>query len=217
VGIAELNRAMFVNELATSWFPAIADVHARLGSEPGACVADLGCGEGWSSLAIARGYPRTVVDGIDADPDSIETARANAQAEGLDDRVRFAVGDAADADLDGVYDVVTIFEALHDMGRPVAALATARRLIGENGSVIVADERVAEHFTAPGDELERLMYGFSIVHCLPVGRADHDDSAATGTALRPDALRAYAEEAGLQSFEVLPIDNDFWRFYRLRP
>ena len=61
------------------------------------------------------------------------------------------------------------------------------------------------------------MYGFSVVHCLPVGRADAEDSAATGTAMRPDTLRAYAREAGFAGVEVLPIDNDFWRFYRLDP
>ena len=110
-GIAELNRAMFINELGAAWFPAITDVHARLGSAPGACVADLGCGEGWSSIAIAKAYPQAVVDGIDVDQDSIEAARANARAEGLADRVRFFVRDAGDAGLDGAYDLVTIFEA----------------------------------------------------------------------------------------------------------
>jgi len=216
-GIAELNRAMFVNELGTSWFPAITDVHARLGSEPGACVADLGCGAGWSSIAIARAYPHAVVDGIDVDEASIEAARANARAEGLEARVRFLLQDAGDGGLEGSYDLVTIFEALHDMGRPVEALAAARRLLGARGTVIVADERVAERFAAPGDDLERLMYGFSVVHCLPVGRADAEDSAATGTAMRPDTLRAYARDAGFSGVEVLPIDNDFWRFYRLDP
>ena len=83
-GIADLNRAMFINELGSAWFPSIDDVHARLDSPPGACVADLGCGSGWSSIAIARAYPHAFVDGIDSDAASIETARANARAEGLD-------------------------------------------------------------------------------------------------------------------------------------
>ena len=83
--------------------------------------------------------------------------------------------------------------------------------------MIVADERVADRFSAPGDDLERLMYGFSVVHCLAVGRADEEDSAATGTAMRPDTLRAYARDAGFSRVEVLAIHNDFWRFYRLDP
>ncbi|HWM07840.1 MAG TPA: class I SAM-dependent methyltransferase, partial [Solirubrobacteraceae bacterium] len=216
-GIAELNRTMFVNELGTSWLPAIPDVHARLRASPPARVADLGCGTGWSSIALARAYPEAAVDGVDVDAASIETARGHAAAEGLQDRVRFLQHDASAPKLDGAYDLVTIFEALHDMGRPVEALAAARRSLADGGTVIVADERVAERFTAPGDDLERLMYGFSVVHCLAVARADHEDSAATGTAMRPDTLRAYARDAGFRRVEVLAIDNDFWRFYRLDP
>ena len=216
-GIAELNRAMFVNDLGSVWFPAIADVHARLGAVTGARVADVGCGTGWSSIAIARAYPHLRVEGIDSDRDSIEAARANAAAEGLDDRVRFTVRDARDLRLDGGYDVVTIFEALHDMARPVEALASARQALATDGTVIVADERVAERFAAPGDDLERLMYGFSVVHCLAVSRADDGESAATGTAMRPDTLRSYARDAGFSRVEVLAIPNDFWRFYRLDP
>ena len=83
--------------------------------------------------------------------------------------------------------------------------------------MIVADERVAEPSPRPGDDLERLMYGFSVVHCLPVGLADHEHSVATGTAMRPATLRAYARDAGFPDVEILPIENDFWRFYRLHP
>ena len=110
---------------------------------------------------------------------------------------------------------MTIFEALHDMARPVEALRDARGMLADGGTVIVADERVAEHFSAPGDEIERLNYGFSVA-ALPGGRpAEHEDSAATGTVMRPTTLRAYAEDAGFARVEVLPIENDFWRFYRL--
>jgi hypothetical protein len=102
------------------------------------------------------------------------------------------------------------------MNHPVAALASARRGLAEGGSVVVADERVADRFTAPGDEIERLDYGFSILHCLPVANLEAD-SAATGTVIRADTVRAYAEQAGFGRVDVLPVDNDFWRFYRLVP
>jgi SAM-dependent methyltransferase len=213
LGIADLNRVMFLNELGSEWLPAVADVHERLLA--GGRVADLGCGTGWSSIAMAKAYPKARVDGFDVDPASVKAARGNAAAEGIEDRVRFHVHDASDPSLAGTYHLVTIFEALHDMGRPVEALANARRVLAPGGTVIVADERVAERFTAPGDDIERIMYGFSVVHCLPVGRADHERSAATGTAMRPDTLRAYARDAGFAHVGILPIDNDFWRFYRL--
>jgi hypothetical protein len=87
--------------------------------------------------------------------------------------------------------------------------------LGDRGSVIVMDEAVADTFSAPGDEVERLMYGFSLLACLPDGMAD-PPTAATGTVMRPDTLRRYAQAAGFDRFDVLPIsDFGFWRFYRL--
>ena len=215
-GIATMNRVMFIHQLGTEWFPKIADVHDRLTAAP-ARVADIGCGTGWSSIAIARTYPKAMVDAFDVDPASVEQARVNVTHAGLSGQVRVYEQDAGAEGLTGTYDVVTMFETLHDMARPVEALRNARRLLAEGGSLIVADERVADRFAAPGDDVERLMYGCSITHCLAVGIADHEHSVATGTVMRTDTLRRYATEAGFASVEVLPIENDFWRFYRLRP
>jgi 2-polyprenyl-3-methyl-5-hydroxy-6-metoxy-1,4-benzoquinol methylase len=215
-GIADGNRVFFLNYLGSRWFPAIADVHARLQGDPPARVADIGCGTGWSSIAIARSYPAARVEGFDLDPASIAQAQANAIAEGLADRVTFAVRDAADPALAGSYDLVTAFECVHDMARPVEALRAMRALATQGGAVIIADERVAEDFTAPGDELERYMYSFSALHCLPSGMVE-TPSAATGTVMRPATMRRYASEAGFSAVEELPIEFDFWRFYRLIP
>jgi SAM-dependent methyltransferase len=214
-GIAAINRPMFVNDLA-DWFAAIPEVDARLRSEPPARVADLACGTAWSSIAIARAYPLVQVDGIDLDAESIEAARANVADTGLEDRVRPVVQDASDPKLSSRYDLVTIFEALHDMNHPVEALRAARDMLAEGGSVLIGDERTAEQFTAPGDELERFHYGWSVLHCLPVGMLD-EDSAGTGTVIRPDTVRAYAAEAGFGRVDLLPVEHDFWRFYRLFP
>lgn len=215
-GQAEMNRVQFVNLLGSEWLPAVPDVHARLGEDPPARVADVACGAGWSTIALAGSYPKVRVDGFDLDEYSIELAQRNLAGTGLEDRVRFEVRDVADPAMAGGYDLVTVFEAIHDMARPVEALRTIRGLLAEGGTVMVADERVAEKFAAPGDEVERLMYGWSVLHCLPVGMAEQP-SAATGTAMRPETLRRYAAEAGFRDVEVLPIENDFWRFYRLTP
>jgi SAM-dependent methyltransferase len=214
-GIAAINRPMFVNLLA-GWLGAIPQVDERLRAEPPARVADIACGSGWSSVAIARAYPRVIVDAIDVDAPSIAAARATVDAAGLTGRVRPSIHDASDSELAGRYDLVTIFEALHDMNHPVEALRSARTMLAVGGSVVIGDERVADRFTAPGDEIERFNYGWSVVHCLPVGMLD-EDSAGTGTVIRPDLVRAYATEAGFTEVEVLPIENDFWRFYRLVP
>jgi 2-polyprenyl-3-methyl-5-hydroxy-6-metoxy-1,4-benzoquinol methylase len=214
-GIAAINRPMFVNDLA-DWFAAIPEVDGRLREEPPARLADLACGAAWSSIAIARAYPLVQVDAIDLDAESIEAARANVAAAGLEDRIRPVVQDASDPELGGRYDLVTIFEALHDMNHPVEALVTARNMLADGGSVVIGDERTAERFTAPGDELERFHYGWSVLHCLPVGMLD-EDSAGTGTVIRPDTVLAYATEAGFGRVDVLPIEHDFWRFYRVVP
>jgi SAM-dependent methyltransferase len=214
-GIGAINRPQFVN-LVAHWLGSVPELDSRLRAQPPARVADLACGTGWSSIAIARAYPDATVDAIDEDAASIETARRNVAASGLGDRVLPAVQDASDPELGGRYDLVTIFEALHDMNHPVEALRAARVMLAEGGSVLVADERVAERFTAPGDEIERFNYGWSVLHCLAVALMD-EDSAGTGTVIRPDTVRGYAEEAGFSRVDVLPIEHDFWRFYRLVP
>jgi len=212
--IARGNRPMFLNLLGSEWLPAIPELDERLRAEPPARVADIGCGTGWSSLAIARAYPKVRVDGLDLDAASIATAQGNAAAAGLSERVTFEMRNAGDPALGGDYDLVTAFETIHDMADPVGALRAMRALAIPVGKVLIADERVAEEFSAPGDDVERLMYGWSALHCLPVGMVE-SPSAGTGTVMRPATLRRYASEAGFSNVEILPIENDVWRFYLL--
>jgi 2-polyprenyl-3-methyl-5-hydroxy-6-metoxy-1,4-benzoquinol methylase len=215
-GQAAFTRPMFDQLLGSEWLPGVPDVHARLQADPPARVADVACGEGRSTIAIARAYPKAIVDGIDSDTASIAAARRHLAGSGVEDRVTFHERDAADAELAGRYDLVYIHEALHDMSYPVDVLRACRALLADEGSVVIGDERVADSFTAPGDDLERFYYGFSVLHCLPVGMVG-EGAAGTGTVMRADTVRRYAEEAGFRRFEVLPIENDFYRFYRLRP
>ena len=210
---ASLNRTQFINLLATDWLAAMPDVVERLEASPGAVVADVGCGAGWSSIAIAKAFPNARVTGFDLDEASILDARINAEIEGVSDHVTFEVRDAADAAA-GAYDLVCMFEALHDTGRPIDVLAALRAMAGPDGTVLVMDERVADTFSAPGDPVERYLYTASALHCLLVGRSD-EHNHATGTMLRTPILRTIAAEAGFRSVEVLPIEHDFWRFYRL--
>jgi SAM-dependent methyltransferase len=213
--IGAINRPQYLNFVG-GWLASIPEVDSRLRATPPARVADVAAGTAHSSISIARAYPRVSVDAVDVDEASVAVAQANVAAAGLADRVRPILHDASARELGGPYDLVTIFEALHDMNHPVEALRAARGSLADGGSVLIADERVAERFTAPGDEIERLNHGFSVLHCLAVGLLD-DDSAGTGTVMRPDTVRAYAAEAGFDRVEVLPIEHDFWRFYRLVP
>jgi 2-polyprenyl-3-methyl-5-hydroxy-6-metoxy-1,4-benzoquinol methylase len=215
-GRAEFNRAIFLNLLGKQWLPTVLEVDRRLRDEPPARVADVGCGTGWSSIAMAQAYPRITVDGFDLDADAVALGARHAADAGLADRVAFSVADATDPQLEGRYDLVTIFEALHDMPRPVDALRAAHRLLASGGSVVIADERVDDEFTAPGSDHDRYHYGWSVVTCLPSVMGD-PHSAATGAVLRPSTVLRFATEAGFQAVQILSIDTEFWRFYRLLP
>lgn len=209
-GQGGINRPAFQQDLTGAWLPAIPDLHRRLAADPPARVADVGCGVGWSTLALARAYPKAQVVGYDLDAASIAEARQRAAAEGL--AVRFEQK-GAEA-VEGPFDLIVVLEALHDMARPTRALAAFRAALAPGGAVLVADERVGERFVAPGDTVERMMYGWSVVHCLPVAMAEQP-SEAIGTAIRPEIVRRCARDAGFARCEVLAIDNPLFRFYRL--
>jgi 2-polyprenyl-3-methyl-5-hydroxy-6-metoxy-1,4-benzoquinol methylase len=149
------------------WLAAMPDVVARLESARHPRIADLACGQGFSTLALAHAFLDAHVDGLDADEASIADARRHATAAGLDGRVRFRHADATE--LAGPYDLIVVLAALHHLARPVDALVAARAALATDGTVLVADERVAE----------------------------------------------LAAGAGFASADVLPVENDFLRLYRL--
>jgi SAM-dependent methyltransferase len=213
-GQGHINRPAFTHELPTDWLAAMPDVVARLRDAERPRIADVGCGQGWSTVAVARAFPNAAVDALDLDPASIADARRHAADAGVQHSVRFVEGDAGALAAEGPYDLVLILEALHDLARPVEALAAAREALADGGTVLVVDERVAERFTAPGDEVERMMYGWSVTHCLPTQMTE-EPSAALGTALRADTVRELAAQAGYARVDVLGVENDFFRLYRL--
>lgn len=209
---ADLNRPWFAQLPAV--FADVDRIHAVL-SRPGARIADVGMGAGWSSISLALGYPELHVDGFDVDAPSVELARANAAAAGVADRVRFHLAGGDSLEDVGPFDGAFAFECVHDMSRPVDVLHAMRRAVREDGIVVIMDEAVGETFGGPGAEFEPLMYAFSLFVCLPDGMSDHP-SAATGTVMRPGILRDYAQAAGFDDISVLPIDDfSFFRFYEL--
>jgi SAM-dependent methyltransferase len=215
-GQARFTQPLFDNLLASDWLPAVPVIHDRLNGDPPARVADVACGLGRSSIAIARAYPKVTVDGIDLDQASIARAQQLLPASGVEERVAFHCRDAADPELSGRYDLVTIFEALHDMSYPVDVLRALRSLLSDGGRVLVGDEKTAARFALDAGDVERLYYGFSVLHCLPVGMVG-ENAAGTGTVMREHTVRGYAEQAGFADCEVTPIESDFYRFYLLTP
>ncbi len=214
-----LNRPAFIHSLATEWLPALPDVLARLQDTGNpARVADLACGTGWAAIELAKAFPHITVDGRDNDEASIALGRANALDQGVAGRVRLEVVDLADesSDWSPRYDLVMLIECVHDLPRPVEALRHARTALRPGGAVLVVDERAAETFTAPGDDVERFFAAASALWCLPQGRVGPAPEPV-GTLIRPETMRDLAHRAGYIGVQILPIEHPFWRFYRLTP
>jgi 2-polyprenyl-3-methyl-5-hydroxy-6-metoxy-1,4-benzoquinol methylase len=208
----DFNRPWLRAQLGREFLPSIPDVHERLSA--GGSVADVACGVGWAAISIAEAYPNVTADGFDLDELSIDLARKNAAAVGVSDRVNFSAEDVSGLLLEDLYDLAIVVEAIHDMSAPVEVLDSIRRMLKPDAPLIVADERTEDSFTAPASETERLFYAFSILTCLPSAQVD-TPTAATGTVMRRGTLEKYAKDAGFGSVEILPIEHDFLRFYRL--
>jgi 2-polyprenyl-3-methyl-5-hydroxy-6-metoxy-1,4-benzoquinol methylase len=210
---AAFTRPVFVNHLTQSWLPAIPDIATKLQTGERVRIAEVGCGEGLAAITIASAYPNVEVDGYDVDEASIAVARTAAADADVADRVRFVMHDAADTDVTGDYDLVMAVEMLHDVPDPVGVLRTMNRLAGNQGAVLVVDERTEDRFSVPATEMERLFYSFSTLHCLAVGL--QDGGAGTGTVIRAHTLRRYATDAGFSTVEVLDVDHPQFRLYLL--
>ena len=212
---SDFNRPFFTNSLVPGYLSQIPGLHDAL-SKPGARIAEIGPGGGWAAIAIASAYPGARIDGFDLDEASVTLARQNVSDAGVADRVVIHHQDAAHSSVAGECDLVCAFECIQDLSDPVAVLTTMRRLAKPGAPVIVMDERVADEFGAVGDLIERLFYGFSLGVCLLDGMS-RPNSAGTGTVMRPDILRGYAREAGFTDVEILPLEHEMFRFYRLIP
>jgi len=209
----DINRPWFLRRLgpALAGVPAMHEVLAR----PGARIADIGSGHGWSSIAIATAYPEARVEGFDVDEESVVAARRHADEAGVAEHVRFHVVGGEGLPQEAAFDAAFVFEALHDMPHPVEVLSAIRRAVRPDGHVVIMDEAVAPAFAADGDDVERVMYGYSIFVCLPDSLST-SGSVGTGTVMRQSTLEGYARDAGFSGIEELPIE-DFaaFRFTRL--
>jgi len=210
------NRPVFLNLLGQDWMKRVDDVDAKLSAADAPRIAEIGSGGGWASISFAKAYPNATVNGFDLDEPSVARATENAKQEGVDDRVSFETRDAGDPQLAGSYDLVTAFECIHDMSQPVAVLSSMRRLATDGGTVLVVDENTAESFGAIGDPMEQLLYGYSFACCLPDGMSSKP-SAGTGTVMRAETFKRYAEDAGFAKVDVIDLEHPQFRMYRLTP
>lgn len=166
--------------------------------EAGARVADVGCGHGASTKLMADAFPASTFTGYDYHPESIEAARRTAAEAGLNERLAFAVAGAKDYPGTG-YDLVTFFDALHDMGDPVGALRHVRETLAPGGTVMLVEPFAGDRVEDNLNPIGRVFYASSTMLCTP-GSLDQEVGLALGAQAGESRLGDVAAEAGFTRF-----------------
>ncbi len=181
-GVERFFRPGYAMNLVSSWIPALDGVEARLAA--GARVADVGCGHGSSTLLLAEAFPASQIVGFDYHQASVDLARKRAVEAGLADRVSFEVASAAD--FPGTdYDLVTVFDALHDMPDPLSAARHIREVLAQDGTFLLVEPMAGDRVEDNLNPVGRLYYGASTVICVA-----HSMSEEPRTALGAQAGEA---------------------------
>ena len=198
-GTERFFRPGYAANLIADWIPAIEGLDERL--QKGGTVADIGCGHGASSILLAKAYPKISVVGFDYHPDSIRVARVRAEAAGVAEHVRFEVAKADDIqEAPGGYDLVCIFDALHDMGDPLAAAKAIRERIAPDGVWLLVEPNAADDLEGNLNLVGKIFYSASSTICTPASRSDGGrDAACLGAQAGEKRLREICMEAGFQT------------------
>jgi SAM-dependent methyltransferase len=207
-GCERFFRTMYNGHLLTEWIPALDGVAAKL--EAGGTVADVGCGHGASTILLATAFPNSTFVGSDYHEASIEIARERAVAAGVADRVTFEVAPATSFTGSG-YDLVAMFDCLHDMGDPVGAARHVRDAIADDGTWMVVEPMAGDRVEDNLNPVGRAYYGFSTLLCTPASLSQ-DVGLALGTQAGPAKIRDVATAAGFTSFRTAastPFNNVF--------
>jgi 2-polyprenyl-3-methyl-5-hydroxy-6-metoxy-1,4-benzoquinol methylase len=212
VGCDAFYRPGYVAELVPNWIPAVDGLHEKLTA--GGRVADLGCGLGTSSVLMAQAYPRTTIIGWDYHPESIELARKKAAEAGVGDRVSFEVATAQTFGGTG-YDLVTTFDALHDMGDPVSAARRVREALAEDGTWLLVEPNASDVVEENFNPVGRLYYAGSTFLCVPNGLSQ-PGGYALGAQAGEAAIREVATAAGFTRFRRA-AESPFNLVYEIRP
>jgi SAM-dependent methyltransferase len=195
-GTERFFRPGYIANLVSSWIPALDGVNEKLLS--GTRVADVGCGHGASTLILAEAYPRSEIVGFDYHPESIERARAAAAHAGLADRVSFEIATAKEYPGSG-YDLVAVFDCLHDMGDPVGAARHVLNSLAEDGTWLIVEPFANDHLQDNLNPVGRVFYSASTMVCTPASR-DQEVGLALGAQAGEARLRAVVTEAGFTRF-----------------
>lgn len=212
VGCERFFRPSYNANLLSSWLPALEGVVEKL--ERGATVADIGCGHGASTILMAEAFPRSEFIGSDYHQESIETARLRAAEAGLGQRIRFEVA-PADGFSGSGYDLVTTFDALHDMGDPVGAARRVREALAPDGTWMLVEPMAGDKVEDNLNPVGRAYYGFSTLLCTP-GSLSQDVGLALGTQAGPARIRDVTTAAGFTRFRTA-AETPFNLVFEVRP
>jgi len=211
-GCERFFRPGYNANLVSTWIPALEGVEEKL--RVGARIADIGCGVGASSRLLAESYPRSRVTGFDYHKESIELARQKARKAGLGDRLSFEVSPAASFPGTG-YDLVAVFDSLHDMGDPVGAARHVKQALAADGTWLIvepiAGDRVEDNLNPVG----RAYYAFSSFLCVP-NSLSQDVGLALGAQAGQKRIHDVVTAAGFTRFRKIG-ETPFNLVYEARP
>lgn len=212
-GIDRSNRTQYQHHLVKRWLAAMPHVVAKL--QEGGCAADVGCGSGYPSILMAQAFPRSRFYGFDVSEESLARARADAQRKGVSDRVEFHRVSATALPETPKFDVITSFDAIHDMVDPRGVLRAIRRALADDGTYFMVEPKSGDTLAENLNPMGAMMYSMSTLHCLTVSLAHGGEGI--GTAIGPNKVRELAEGAGFAHVRRLPIEHMAQAFYEIRP
>jgi ubiquinone/menaquinone biosynthesis C-methylase UbiE len=211
-GTERFFRPGYNANLVSSWIPALEGVEAKL--DAGAKVADIGCGHGASTVLMAKSFPNSRFFGYDYHQPSIERARAAAQEESVADRAKFAVASAKEIPGEG-YDLVCIFDALHDMGDPVGAAAKIRSVLKDDGTWLLVEPFAHDELSENLNPVGRIFYSASTMICTPASLSQ-EVGLALGAQAGEKRLREVIQKAGFTRFRRA-AETPFNLVFEVRP
>ncbi len=205
-------RPGYHNSLVQSWLPALDGVVAKL--EQGATVADVGCGHGFSTVTMAKAFPRSTFIGYDFHPGSVEQARRHAEQHGVTANTRFEVAVASEFPGKNL-DLVTFFDCLHDMGDPVGAARHVHQALRPDGNWMIVEPAAGDRLEDNLNPVSRLYYAASTMICVPTS-LDQPVGAALGAQAGLKTLSSVISEAGFRSVRKA-TDTPFNMILEARP
>ena len=211
-GCEKFFRPAYAANLVSSWIPALAGVQEKL--EAGAKVADVGCGKGASTILMAKAFPNSRFYGFDYHQKSVEGARESARREGLSDRVTFEVAAAKEYPGAG-YDLVAVFDCLHDMGDPVGAAGHVLHSLAKDGTWMIVEPFANDQMKDNLNPVGRVYYSFSTLLCTHCSRSQ-EVALCLGAQAGEARIREVVSSAGFSQFRRA-AETPFNIVYEARP